>query len=76
MLQHPLPWEALPLSRLWTGQVPDISHFLHFLSGNLSITKWMKMNLTTDFHLNLMKKEDTGLALLTTRVITLHEDPY
>ena len=30
------------------------------------------MNLTTDFHLNLMKKEDTGLALLTTRVITLH----
>ena len=32
----------------------------------------MKMNLTTDFHLNLMKKEDTGLALLTTRVTTLH----
>ena len=60
-----------PLQAL-TGQVPDISHFLHFLSGNLSITKWMKMNLTTDFHLNLMKKEDTGLALLTTRVITLH----
>ena len=46
--------------------------FSIFLSGNLSITKWMKMNLTTDFHLNLMKKEDTGLALLTTRVTTLH----
>ena len=27
-----------PLQAL-TGQVPDISHFLHFPSGNLSITK-------------------------------------
>ena len=47
-------------------------NFSIFLSGNLSITKWMKMNLTTDFHHNLMKKDDTGLTLLTTRVITLH----
>ena len=56
-----------PLQAL-TGQVPDISHFLH--SGNLSITKWMKVNLTTDSPPNLMRSEAIGLALLTTRVIT------
>ena len=54
-----------------TGQVPDISHFLHLHSGNLSITKWMKVNLTTDFPPNLMRREAIGLALLTTRVISL-----
>ena len=59
-----------PLQAL-TGQVPDIRHFLHFYSGNLSITKWMKVNLTTDFPPNLMRREAIGLALLTTRVITL-----
>ena len=59
-----------PLQAL-TGQVPDISHFLHFISGNLSIIKWMKVNLTTDFSPNLMRREAIGLALLTTRVIIL-----
>ena len=33
----------------------------------------MKMNLIVDSLLNPMRKEDTGLVLLTTRVITLHE---
>ena len=57
-----------PLQAL-TGQVPDISHFLH--SGNLSITKWMKVNLTTDFPPNLMRRETIGVALLRTREINL-----
>ena len=58
-----------PLQAL-TGQVPDISHFLHFsFSGNLSITKWMKVNLTTDFPPNPMRREAIGLALLKTREI-------
>ena len=80
--QHPLPvWShksvISSLTHFSTNSHPFsvgiVSIFYIFLSGNLSITKWMKMNLTTDFHLNLMKKEDTGLSLLTTRVITLHE---
>ena len=57
-----------PLQAL-TGQVPDISHFYIFPSGNLSITKWMKVNLTTDFPPNLMRREAIGLALLKTREI-------
>ena len=50
-----------PLQAL-TGQVPDIS---------LSITKWMKVNLITDFPPNLMRREAIGLALLRTREINL-----
>ena len=60
-----------PLQAL-TGQVPDISHFLHFSFWEPIYYKVDEMNLTTDFHLNLMKNEDIGLALLTTRVTTLH----
>ena len=59
-----------PLQAL-TGQVPDISHFLHFFSGNLSITKWMKVNLTIDFPPTPMRREAIGLALLKTREINL-----
>ena len=59
-----------PLQAL-TGQVPDISHFYTFLSGNLSITKWMKVNLTIDFPPNPMRREAIGLALLKTREINL-----
>ena len=47
--------------------------FSIFHSGNLSITKWMNVNLNTDFPPNLMRREGIGLALLTTRVITLPE---
>ena len=54
-----------PLQAL-TGQVPDISHFSIFHSGNLSITKWMKVNLTTDFPPNLMRRE----ANLTWKILT------
>ena len=59
-----------PLQAL-TGQVPDISHFYTFLSGNLSIAKWMKVNLTIDFPPNPMRREAIGLALLKTREINL-----
>ena len=59
-----------PLQAL-TGQVPDISHFLHLSVWEPSITKWMKVNLTTDFPPILMRREAIGLALLTIRVITL-----
>ena len=45
--------------------------FYIFHSGNLSITKWMKVNLTTDFPPNLMRREAIGLALLKTREINL-----
>ena len=59
-----------PLQAL-TGQVPDISHFLHFSFWEPIYYKWMKVNLTTDFPPNLMRREAIGLALVTTRVITL-----
>ena len=59
-----------PLQAL-TGQVPDISHFLHFSFWGPIYYKWMTVNLTTDFPLNLTRREAIGLALLTTREITL-----
>ena len=59
-----------PLQAL-TGQVPDDSHFLHFSFWEPVHYKVMKVNLITDFPLNLMRRGAIGLALLTTRVITL-----
>ena len=59
-----------PLQAL-TAQVPGISHFLHFSFWEPIYYKVDELNLTTDFPLNLMRKEDTGLALLKTRVISL-----
>ena len=56
-----------PLQAL-TGQVPDISHFLQF-SGNLSSTRYKKMNLPTDSLHNQIRKEDIRLDSLITKVI-------
>ena len=59
-----------PLQAL-AGQVHISVIFYIFHSGNLSITKWMNVNLTTDFPPNLMRREAIGLALLKTREINL-----
>ena len=51
------------------GTIPQHDYLKkHFKSRN-PITKWMKVNLTTDFPPNLMRREAIGLALLKTREI-------
>ena len=59
-----------PLQAL-TGQVPDISHFLHFSFWEPVYYKVDESEPDTDFPPNLMRREAIGMALLTTRVITL-----
>ena len=55
-----------------TGQVSDISHFLHFSFWEPVYYKADEMNLITDSLHNQMRNKDIRLVLLTTRVITLH----
>ena len=55
------------------GQVPDISHFLHFSFWEPVYYKVDGNEPDTDSSHIPMRKEDTGLVLLTTRVITSHE---
>ena len=59
-----------PLQAL-TGQVPDISHFLHFSFWEPINYKVDESEPDTDFPPKLMRREAIGLALLTTRVINL-----
>ena len=59
-----------PLQAL-TGQVPDISHFLHFSFWEPIYYKVDESEPDTDFPPNLMRREVIGLDLLTIRVITL-----
>ena len=60
-----------PLQAL-TGQVPDISHFLHFSFWEPIYYKVDENEPDHRFLSQSNKKEDTGLVLLTTRVTILH----
>ena len=59
-----------PLQAL-TGQVPDISHFLHFSFCEPIYYKVDESEPDHRFPSQCMRREAIGLALLTTRVITL-----
>ena len=60
------PTEAL------TGQVPDISHFLHFSFWEPVYYKVDENEPDHRFPSHSNEKQDIGLVLLTTRVSTLH----
>ena len=55
-----------------TGQVPDISHFLHFSFWEPVYYKVDENETDHRFLHNQMRNEDIGWFLLTTRVIILH----
>ena len=59
-----------PLQAL-TGQVPDISHFLHFSFWEPIYYKVDESEPDHRFPPNVMRREAIGLALLTTREINL-----
>ena len=64
------PWRPHPIQAL-TGQVPDISHFLHFSFWEPVYYKVDENEPDHRFLPIQMRNEDVGLVLLTTRVIIL-----